>query len=297
MLRQHHGQHRKQRQRQHPRGRRGGAGGRVRRSGTWPRGRARPGPTRARSPASALGDSSPARTSPATASRARAHRERRARQDAAGRRHHGDHVAASATRDQRHQRPHRRGQHEQDEHGQHELHDLPGGRSHATARRPRPTSPHVAPVADAAVHVAEHPAGQREVEELRAVVGRDAPRAATAGRPGRGRRVVHRQAQQTVVTQRRCAAAAGVPASTVRDAVEEGAGAEPPDEDGQHRGAAQQARPPPPGPAHRRRRRTCSGSVPGTDRRRLRPAAGRARGDRQRAVVIGHAPAGRRGGR
>ena len=64
-------------------------------------------------------------------------------------------------RDERHHRPHGRRQHEQHGDGEDDLHDLPG----------RALPHHGAqPVADAAVDVAQHAAGQREVEEDRAVV-------------------------------------------------------------------------------------------------------------------------------
>ena len=53
---------------------------------------------------------------------------------------------------------------------------------------PRPTSLHVAAVADPAVDVAHDPAGQRDVEEQRAVVGRHRRRAATGRRRDRRRR-------------------------------------------------------------------------------------------------------------
>ena len=49
----------------------------------------------------------------------------------------------------------------------------PATRSQPTARSPRPTSPASPTVLEPAVHVAQHAAGQRGVEELRSVVGGD----------------------------------------------------------------------------------------------------------------------------
>ena len=73
---------------------------------------------------------------------------------------------------------------------------LPGDRAQAAA-----DVADVATVPHPAVHVAEHAAGQRGVEELRAVVRRDRRRAAATSRRDRARPGVHRQAQQTVVTR------------------------------------------------------------------------------------------------
>ena len=67
-------------------------------------------------------------------------------------------------------------------------------------RRPRPTSPTVAAVPDAAVHVAEHAAGQRRVEELRAVVGGERAPATGARRRAAPATSRQRHAQHTVVT-------------------------------------------------------------------------------------------------
>src|SRR4029453_7548585 len=108
-----------------------------------------------------------------------------------------------------------------------------------------------------AVDVANDPAGQREVEEQRSVVGchgggqrqvdaettgHDLPPPSTA----QGRQ--HSQA-------RRCRKRSGVDRA---DALEERARAQTPDEDGEYHGGANQAPPRPPGPAH--------GDLPGRGR-------------------------------
>ena len=120
----------------------------------------------------------------------------------------------------------------------------PAARSHATARSPRPTSSHVAPVADAAVNVADDPAGEREVEEQRPVVRGDGSRqrqadaeAARHDRPPPGTADGGQQADGRRGRQR--------PAVHRADAVEERARAQAPDDDGERDGGARGARPSP----------------------------------------------------
>ena len=116
---------------------------------------------------------------------------------------------------------------------------VPRDRAQPATHRPRPAT-----VAHAAVHVAEDPAGQRDIEELRAVVGshcrperygdaeplRDQapPPGATQGRAGRH----HERGQQRLRARE-------------PQPVHERAGSLPPHEGGQDRGAAQEARPDP----------------------------------------------------
>ena len=57
--------------------------------------------------------------------------------------------------------------------GEHDLHELPGGALPRDGPQAAADVAHVAPVADAAVNVADDPAGERQVEEQRPVVGRD----------------------------------------------------------------------------------------------------------------------------
>ena len=65
--------------------------------------------------------------------------------------------------------------------------------------------------------------------------------------------IFQRQAQHTVVSTARPAAAASARPSTVRTPSRNGPGAQAPDEDGERRGGAREAGPRPRGPAHRRR--------------------------------------------
>ncbi len=119
-------------------------------------------------------------------------------------------------RHQRHRRVHGRRQREQNDHGQDDLHDLPGEALPGDGPQPAADVAHVAPVADPAMDVAHDPAGQRDVEELRAVVRRDRGGqrqvdAETAGHDLPAPGAAHRG------QQRRCAAAAAsARASTVR---------------------------------------------------------------------------------
>ncbi len=76
----------------------------------------------------------------------------------------------------------------------------PAERSQPTARRLRPEVADVPAVAHRPVHVAEHAAGQRGVEELRPVVRRRPPRAAAAGPRDPGRPGSTATAQHTVVS-------------------------------------------------------------------------------------------------
>ncbi len=62
----------------------------------------------------------------------------------------------------------------------------PAVRSHTTARMPRPTSPDVPAVAHRAVDVAEHPAGQRRVQEHATGSSGRPPRPTAAARRGPG---------------------------------------------------------------------------------------------------------------
>ena len=92
----------------------------------------------------------------------------------------------------------------------------PAERSHATARRRAADIAHVATVADAAVDVADDPAGQRDVEEHRPVVRRDRSGQRQVEAPRPRATIVHRHAQQTVVSTPRPAAAASARPSTAR---------------------------------------------------------------------------------
>ena len=119
-------------------------------------------------------------------------------------------------------------------------------RQHDLARPARPSAPRRRPAAPAdiagvaavphrPVHVPKHAAGQRRVEELRAVVRRDAAGSGTATPRPRATRL-HRQAQHRVVTRAMPAAAASDQPLIDPKSVQERAGAEPPEEDGQDRG-------------------------------------------------------------
>ena len=139
-------------------------------------------------------------------------------------------------RDERHGRPHGRRHDEQHGDGEHDLHDLPGRALPRHGAQPAADVARVAAVADPAVDVAHHAAGQRDVEEERAVVrghrraqrqvdaeaaGHDPPAPGAAhggqhGEAGRGR-------------QR--------PAVDRAQAVEERARAHVPDQDGERRDA------------------------------------------------------------
>ena len=161
--------------------------------------------TRARCPATPAAASSPSRRSRGHAPRTRAPRAtapdeaRPDRQEHDAERRHDD-----SDRDQRHRRPHRRGQHEQ--HDRRSARPARPGRPSAPRRRPaapRPRSPTSRPCRTAAVHVAEHAAGQRRVEELRAVVRGDRgaqrqldaePAGDQAPPPGAAHRGQHRDA-------------------------------------------------------------------------------------------------------
>ena len=134
----------------------------------------------------------------------------------------------------------------------------PAERSHATARRPRPTSLHVATVADPAVDVADDAAGQRDVEEQRPVVRAPPQRRSGRSTPRPRATIFHRQAQHTVVSSREARGRRQRPAVDRADAVEERAGAEPPDQDGEGRGRRQRGGPTPTRSGSSRRP-SCSG--------------------------------------
>ena len=164
----------------------------------------------------------------------------RRQRDAGGRREERE-------RDERHGRPHRRRHDEEHGDGEDDLHDLPGRALPRHGAQPAADVARVAAVADPAVDVAHHPAGQRDVEEERAVVrghrraqrqvdaeaaGHDPPAPGAAhggqhGEAGRGR-------------QR--------PAVDRAQAVEERARAQVPDQDGERRGGGGEAGPPPHAP-------------------------------------------------
>ena len=131
------------------------------------------------------------------------------------------------------------GSSEQHRHREHDLHDLAGGALPGDRPQAQPDVADVAAVAHAAVHVAEHPAGQRGVEELRAVV--------------RGDRGPQRHPDA------------------------EAAGDQPPSPGAAHRGQQRDARRPPRGTTRRpcgRRRGTgrCPAARPGRPGSRRRPA-------------------------
>ena len=143
----------------------------ARRAGRWPRSRRRPRAEastmagHAGAPAARRGRRRPPRGAAAPSATARPGRAPRQERER-------EHRRDERRRDERHRRPHRRRQREEHGDGEAACTTWPAARSQATARSPRPTSLHVAAVADAAVDVADDPAGQREVEEHRAVVGR-----------------------------------------------------------------------------------------------------------------------------
>ena len=114
---------------------------------------------------------------------------------------------------------------------QDDLHDLPGGAFPGDGPQPAADVADVAAVADAAVHVAEHAARQRGVEELRPVVRRDRRRASGRSTPRPRATRLHRQAQHTVVTTRDAGRRGQRRAVDGADAVEERAGTQPPDQD------------------------------------------------------------------
>ena len=129
------------------------------------------------------------------------------RRPRARREHDGGRRREQRERDERHGGPHGRRHHEEHGDGEDDLHDLPGRALPRHGAQPAADVARVATVADPAVDVAHHPAGQRDVEKERAVVrghrraqrqvdaeaaGHDppAPRAADGGQhgePGRGR--------------------------------------------------------------------------------------------------------------
>ena len=163
--------------------------------------------------------------------------------------HDAEHRRDERDRDQRHRRAHGRRQREEDDDGEDGLHDLPGGALPRDGPQTAADVAHVATVADAAVDVADDPAGQRDVEEQRPVVrrhrsgqrqvdaeatGDDLPPPGTAH--GRQHRDACRCRQRPAVDR--------------ADAVEERARAQVPDQDGERRGGAHEARPRPHGPAH-----------------------------------------------
>ena len=200
-------------------------------------------------------------------------------------------------RDERHDRPHRRRHDEEHGDGEDDLHDLPGRALPRHGAQPAADVARVAAVADPAVDVAHHPAGQRDVEEERAVVrghrraqrqvdaeaaGHDPPAPGAAhggqhGEAGRGR-------------QR--------PAVDRAQAVEERARAQAPDQDGERPGGDGEADPPPRGPAAR-------GAARGVRRRssRQHQQVGMVDGDgelpggrlRQAPVPVGAGLGGQRG--
>ena len=194
--------------------------------------------------------SSPSRRSRAAAPRSRAHRDR----PAAGRTRAASATPAAAARSASATSgmAARTGDGSDEEHGDGEddLHDLPGRALPRHGAQPAADVARVAAVADPAVDVADHAAGQRDVEEERAVVrghrraerqvdaeaaGHDPPAPGAAhggqhGEAGRGR-------------QR--------PAVDRAQAVEERARAQAPDQDGERRGGGGEAGPPPRGPAAR----------------------------------------------
>ncbi len=156
-----------------------------------------------------------------------------------------------------------------------DLHDLPGGALPRDGPQPAADIAHVATVADAAVDVADDPAGQRDVEEQRPVVrrhrsGQRQVDAETAGDdlppPGAAHGGQHGEACRC--RQR--------PAVDRADAVEERARAQAPDENGERRRGAREAGPRPYGPAH--------------------PGARSARGCCRRVAPAGPSPNGSRPG-
>ena len=178
--------------------------------------------------------SSPSRRSRAAALRSRAHRDRPAAgaraPPARGPRHRDE-----RERDERHDRLHRRRQDQEYGDGEDDLHDLPGRALPRHGAQPAADVARVTAVAEPAVDVAHHPAGQCDVEEERAVVrghrrtqrqvdaeaaGHDppAPGGAHGGQHGQARRGRQR------------------PAVDRAQAVEEGAGSQAPDQDGERRG-------------------------------------------------------------
>ena len=195
-------------------------------------------------PGHACRASRPSRMSPAAAFSKRAQRERPPAGRAAADQHDAGRRHDERERDERHGRLHGRRQHEQNGDGQDGLHDLPGGALPRDGAQAAADVAHVATVADPAVDVAHDAAGQRDVEEQRAVVRRHgrgqrqvdaeaaghdppAPGAAHGGQHARGRRGRQRAAVDRA------------------DAVEERAGAQAPDQDGERRGGAGEA-----GPGH-----------------------------------------------
>ena len=271
---QHHGHHREQRQRQHPRGRRGGARGargdqerdRVaehdHRGGERDR-RQRPS---GQQPVADVAGRSASQPRPA-----RAPPRGRTRPTSG----HADHRRDQRDRHQRHRRPHGRGQREQDDDGEHDLHDLPGGALPRDGPQSAADIVHVAPVADATVNVADDPAGERQVEEQRPVVGRDGSgqrqadaEAARHDRPPPGTADGGQQADGRRGRQR--------PAVHRADALEERACAQAPDDDGERDGGARGARPSPrcPAPSCSRNARGSSQQVAPAGTRRTATSSG-----------------------
>ena len=153
-------------------------------------------------------------------------------------------------RDERHGRPHRRRHDEEDGDGHEDLHDLPRRALPRHGAQSAADVAGVAAVADPAVDVAHHPAGQRDIEEQRAVVGghRRTQRQVDAEAvghdppaPGAAHRGQHGEA----------AGSRQGPAVDRPHAVEEWARAQLPDQYGERPGGSGQSRPPPHGPAAR----------------------------------------------
>ncbi len=169
----------------------------------------------------------------------------------------------------------------------------PPARRCAPRRPPAPAADvaHVAPVADAAVDVADDPPGS---VRLRNATGSTPPRrpAATGGTPRPRATIVHRQAQQTVVsTPMPAAAARSAAPSTARMPSRNG-----PVPSARRRRRASPRRPRGRAQAHRLQLIAGSRSVRRSPYGRRQPAAVRARRPGGLPVVTA-APAGRRGAR
>ncbi len=118
----------------------------------------------------------------------------------------------------------------------------PDPRSHATERTPLPEVAPGPPVDHASMHIAEHPAGERRVEELRPVVGPDRlPQGHVDAEPARDQAPPPRTAQRGQHRDRE--GGRERPRGRQPQPVHERARADPPDEDGEDRGAARRGAP------------------------------------------------------
>jgi hypothetical protein len=166
-----------------------------------------------------------------------------------GQQHHADCRSGDADCDGDDVRPHRRRQGEQDGEREQRLDDLSGGALPGDGAQAAADVAGVPAVANAAVHVADDSAGQRQVEEDRSVVGGHGrgqlqvdAEAAGDDRPAPG--AADRGDEADAEADRQQAGVDGV------EAVAERPGAQPPDDRRKHGGRAREPHPAPAPQAH-----------------------------------------------